>query len=101
MNLIFRSFLHALGVVAYVSLLVFGISHGEALFGKEENLLIPLFMLLLFVVSASVTGFLVLEKPIRLYLGGDYRGAITFLFSTLAWLIVALTAILVVYRLSL
>jgi len=43
--------------------------------------------LLLFVISALVTGMLILGKPILLYLNNSKEGAISFLLYTLAWLV--------------
>lgn len=82
-----KSLMHAVGVLAYI----FGVSlvlhNGEKIFGEGESFVIPIFMLLLLVVSASVTGLLVLGRPIHLYLSGLKKDAFVFLFLTLAWLV--------------
>lgn len=67
---ILKSFINATGVLIYVSAIAFFGFNGEKIFGNKPNFLIPLFMLLLFIISASVTGLLVLGKPIQLYLNG-------------------------------
>jgi len=56
------------------------------------------FMLLLFVISASVTGLLVLGKPIHLYLSGLKKESLTMLFANMGWLVVfaLITAIILI-----
>lgn len=88
-----RSLIHAAGVFMYVTGVAWFMSHGESIFGEVESFLVPVFMLLLFVISASITGLLVLGKPIQLYLDGQKREAFTFLFATLAWLIILLVGV--------
>ena len=90
-----KSFLSAAGVFIYVSAVAWLGFNGQAIFGQQpDNFLMPVFMLLLFVVSASVTGLLVLGKPIHLYLNGSKREAIALLFTTLGWLVLFLAAVL-------
>ena len=85
---ILKSFLNALGTFAYVFAVAWSLFNGKGIFGEEESFLIPVFMLLLFVISASITGLLVLGKPIHLYMNNMKREAFTMLFATLGWLIV-------------
>ncbi len=89
-----KSFINAAGVLIYVSLVAWLGFNNQRIFGKPASFLMPLFILLLFVISASVTGLLVLGKPIHLYLSGLKKEAFTLLFFTLFWLIV-FTAIVV------
>lgn len=89
-----KSFLSAVGVLIYVSAVALLMSNGQRIFGGE-SFVVPLFMLLLFVVSASVTGLLVLGKPVRLYFDGLKREAIILLLSTLGWLALFLIAIII------
>lgn len=84
---VFKSFLSALAVVVYASGVVLLVSNGQKIFGKSNNFIVPLFMLLLFVVSALVTGLLVLGRPAHLYLSGFKKEAFTLLLITLAWLV--------------
>ena len=85
---IVRSFLNALGVFVYVSLVAVMMFNIEHIFGnKPDNFLAPVFMLLLFIISASVTGLLVLGKPIYLLTKGLKKEAATLLFATIAWLV--------------
>lgn len=57
-------------------------------------------MLLLFVISATVTGFLILGKPITLYLDGAKKEAFRFLAMTVGWLaaFLVLVGILMAFR---
>lgn len=85
-----KSFLHALGVLAYIGIVVALLSNAEAIFGQPENpeWLIPIFMLLLFIISATITSLLVLGRPIQWYWEGKKKEAVTLLVSILGWLIV-------------
>lgn len=91
-----KSFINAGGVLIYVSLVAWVLSHGQAVLGnKPDNFLMPVMMLLLLIISASITGFLVLGKPILMYWDGRKKEALVLLFSTLAWLAVFLAAVAV------
>ena len=86
-NMILQSLGRASATTAYIALIAIFLSSGEKLFGAQDNeLLIPIFMLLLFVISATVTGYLVLGKPVMLYHAGDKKGAFSFLVATVGWL---------------
>ncbi len=80
-------FLSAAGVFIYVSVIALFMFNAEDIFGEEDTFIIPVFMLLLFVVSASITGLLVLGKPVLLYLDGHKKDALMLFFATLSWLI--------------
>jgi len=94
----FISFVSAAGVFIYISAVSWLISNVEHFFGNvpEPNLLFPIFMLLLFVVSAAITGFLVLGKPFLTYLDGQKKEALKLLFFTLAWLVFFLFFVVIV-----
>ena len=86
-----KSLPNAFGVFVYVFLIAWFLSNAEAVFGgRPETFLIPIFMLLLLIISASITGFLVLGKPITMYLNNQRKEAVILLFSTLAWLVLFL-----------
>jgi len=91
-----KGLINAAGVFAYVSGVAWLGFNNQAIFGKQASFLMPLFVLLLFVISASVTGLLVLGKPIHLYLNGFKKEAFILLFATLAWLVLFLAAIVIV-----
>ena len=83
-----RSFLNALGTALYTGAVASFLANGEHLFkGVERTFLVPLFMLLLLIISATVTGFLVLGRPLELYLAGERREGLLMLVVTILWLI--------------
>jgi hypothetical protein len=89
MNKILRySFFHSLGVVAYVSLIALVLRNGEKWFSGGNEFFAPIAMILLFVLSAAITGALVLGKPILMYFNGEKPEAIKLFLFTLAWLFV-------------
>jgi hypothetical protein len=75
--------IHALGTLIYVFLVTAIMNNGEKLFGSEDNeMLMPVVFLLLFVFSALITSFLVLGKPLMLYLDGQKKEGVKMLFYT-------------------
>lgn len=82
-KLLIRGAIHSLLVAVYVFLVAIFMINVSSIFPKaEDNFLAPLFMILLFVLSAFVTGSLVLAKPIMLYLDGHKKDSIKLLFFT-------------------
>ncbi len=67
--------------IIFISTFMFYASEG--FFGKTETIFIPIVMLMLLVLSAAITGSLILGKPILLYIDGKKREALTLLFYTL------------------
>ncbi len=92
-KIILHSFGHAVLVFLYVSGVVWIISNGEKAFGPGKNLWIPIMMLMLFVLSASVTGALILGRPILLYLSGAKSEALKFFSYTVGWIFAITLAI--------
>jgi len=82
--------LNALGTVAYIALVATFFANANSLFGDkaEGTVLIPMAMLLLFVVSASITGSLVLGRPILWYLDGKKKDAVALLMATIGCLFI-------------
>lgn len=93
-NLIVRSLINAIATLVYVSLVVLFLNNGERIFGEMDNILGPITFLLLFVVSAAVTGALILGKPLLMYLDGQKAGGVRLFIYTLCWLMVLLCVIL-------
>lgn len=85
-NLKLISLLNALGVCVYILLVSFIMYNGNTLFGKEDNFLMPIAFLLLFVFSAAVTSTLVLGRPIMFYLENKKNEAVKLFFYTLGWI---------------
>lgn len=87
----------ALGTAAYVFLVSQIMSRGEEIFGNvENNHLAPMVFLLLFLFSALVTAYLVLGKPIMMYVDGLKKEAVRLLFYTGAALFIVMVIGLVI-----
>jgi hypothetical protein len=97
-NPVLHSFGHSVLTLLYITGVALFMSHTKDLFGavKEPNFLIPVGMLLLLVVSATVTGTLVLAKPILLYLDGHKREGLKFFGMTVGWLALITVIVFVV-----
>jgi hypothetical protein len=85
-KLIKYGLLHSVLVVAYISLIALLLNKGEKLFGDGKSVIIPIFMLLLLVLSAAIMGILIFGKPVMLYLDGMKKEAIKLLFYTVGFL---------------
>ena len=92
-KLIFWAVVDAAGVAAYVTLVALFMSNGERIFGGDENFIVPIVLLLLFIISALVTGSLVLGRPIYLFLGGLKREAVKLLVYTFICLAIIVLSI--------
>lgn len=95
------AFLHALGVVAYVSGVAWFMNNAERLFGGQQN---PgwfggVLFLLLFVISAAITGSLVFGRPVLWYLDGKKGPAVHLAVKTVLWLAIFLVAGVIVLTL--
>lgn len=95
-KLIQRSFLNALGVTAYVAVIATIMQNGERIFGQVNQTLAPIAFLTLFVLSAAVTGSLVLGKPVLMYLDNQKSEAVKLFLYTLGWLALAVVILLTV-----
>lgn len=94
---LFPSFIAASSVFIYIAGVSWFMSTASNIFGEQEdNFLMPLFVLLLFVISAAITGTLILGRPIALYLEGHKREAWLTLVGTLSFLILFATGLIIV-----
>jgi len=93
-NLISRAFLHSLGILIYVLLIAAFLFNGQNIFGKDDKFLMPVAMLLLLVISAAITGALVLGKPVLLYMENKRPEALKLFFYTIGWLAVITVMVL-------
>jgi len=85
--LVKRALGDVLGTALYVFLVSQIMINGDRLFGEmENNSFAPMLFLLLFLFSALVTGYLVLGKPIMMYLDGQKKEAVKLLFYTGAFI---------------
>lgn len=89
------SFMNSLFVVLYTAGVVWVLSNAESIFDNASEYMIGLFMLLLFVLSAAVTGFLVLGRPALMFMDGKKKQAGMFLGATLIWLVLFLLGVVV------
>ena len=88
--MVWLSILNSLGVLAYISLLVTFMNNAQRIFGKNDNAMTGVVALMIFILSALITGSLVLGRPIMLYLDGKKSEAVKLLFYTMASLFVLL-----------
>jgi len=93
-KLIKRSFLNALGVIVYVAGLVTTVQNSQKIFGHVNESIAPIIFLTVFVLSAGVTGGLVLGKPGLMYLDNQKSDAIKLFLYTLCWLALAVVLLL-------
>ncbi|MBI2629421.1 hypothetical protein HYW74_05035 [Candidatus Pacearchaeota archaeon] len=98
-KIIKRAFIDSAGTAAYIILVVSFIFSLRVLAPKEDIVIIPIAMLLLFVTSAAITGFLVFGKPIMLYIDGKKREAVSLLSYTLGFLF-AITLIVFIFLIA-
>jgi hypothetical protein len=90
-----NSLLTALYIIAVGAFMYYG---SQVKIGKDNAFLAPIAMLLLFVFSASLTGFLVVGKPLQLYIDGKKKEALSLLFNTLLFLfIITVASILLLF----
>jgi hypothetical protein len=89
-QLIKLGFLCALGEVAYIGLVALLMSSAERFFGNapDNKILAPITFLLLFVLSAAVSGALILGKPVLMYVEGKKKEALALFGFTLFWLFI-------------
>ena len=83
-----------MGVFVYVSVVVWIMQNAERLFADQESFWIPVAMLLLFVLSAAITGLLVFGRPAYLFLSSQKFEALRLLFFTISWLVVIVIIVL-------
>lgn len=101
-KLISRSFLNALGTVVYISFVSLVMSQGNKIFGEKDTAITPIAALTLFVLSAAVTGGLVVGKPLLMYLENQKSEAVKLFVYTVCWLgiftLILFTAMAVIHK---
>lgn len=88
LKLILIGLINALSVTAYISIVSLIMRSGEKISGKMDNFFGPVAFLLLFVLSAAITGSLVLGRPVLLYLENRKPEAIKLFLYTIGWLFI-------------
>ncbi len=91
-----QAFLNTVGVVAYTVFIWWVMSRIPKISGPMETFWGPVALLLIFVVSATVVGTLVLGKPILLYLDGEKKSALRLLLYTIIFLAIVATVLVLV-----
>lgn len=89
-NIVVSAFIDAGATALYIIGVAFFLTHAPEFFRQQTvgNLLVPIVLLLVFVISAAVTGALVLGRPALWYTSGARRNAVTLFLATLAFLAV-------------
>lgn len=89
------SFAQAASVLLYIIGVAWIMSQGNEVFGTGQQFWAPVGFLLLFVVSASIVGALVLGRPAYLYFGGAKKEGAMLLVLTICWLLVCTVGVLI------
>ncbi len=84
----------ALGEAGYILLVALLIRNANKIFGSNPGILGIIAFLLLFVLSAAVSGALILGKPFLLYLEGKKKEALELFGFTLGWIIIFMIILL-------
>lgn len=95
-SLVSLSFFLALGEGAYISLVALIMRNANKIFGQQPTILALVAFLLLFVLSAAVSGALILGKPILLYFENKKKEALELFCLILSWLFIFLVVLLLV-----
>lgn len=72
-NIFKNALVNSILTAVYIGIIASFLFYAKDLFGQGEEgetVLVPIMMLLLFVISAAITGFLVFGRPILWYLDG-------------------------------
>ena len=80
--------LNALGTAFYIVLVASFFFYGLKRLGPGETVLIPMAMLMLLVLSASLTGALIFGRPVMWYVDGKKKEALSLLGYTLGFFLV-------------
>ncbi|MBU1039156.1 hypothetical protein KKC17_02960 [Patescibacteria group bacterium] len=94
--ILWQSLIQATGLIVYIVGVSWLLQNGQRLFGDDKNLIGPIALLLLLVISASLSGLLVLGRPITLYLNNFKKTAWQSLAYTISWLILGLIILLLI-----
>jgi hypothetical protein len=91
-----KGFLLALAEATYIFLVALLMNGVGRFFSNtpDNKILAPMIFLLLFVLSAAISGALVLGQPILMYLEGKKKEAVKLFGLTLGWLAIILAATL-------
>jgi hypothetical protein len=82
-------YINALAAVVYIAGIVSLIFYGGPMVGARDTIFIPMAMLSLFVLSASLMAYIFLYNPALLAIEGKYKEATTLFLTTVAAFAVA------------
>lgn len=94
--------LNAGATTAYIILVAIFMYYGSMVkIGRVNEILAPITLLLLFVFSAALTGFLIFGRPAQMYVDGKKKEALSLLFYTLLYFsVVTLAAVILLVTLT-
>lgn len=90
LSLPFLGFLQATGLLVYVSLVSLFMNNANKIFGPVSGFFGPIAFLLLFIVSAMITGSLALARAGFLFWEKKYKESFTLIGWTLGWCVLYL-----------
>jgi hypothetical protein len=93
-KLILHGFLQALGVALYILGITTIMANVNKILGPKDTFLTPIIVLLLFVLSAAITGTLTLGRPVLMYLDNKKTEAIKLFIFTLGWMFIILVLVI-------
>jgi len=85
-KIIIYGLVHAFAVSVYTFAVVLLMSNSERFLNNAYPEIQGILMLMLFVISASITGSLVVGRPVVMYLNGDKKNAFLFFVSIVLWM---------------
>lgn len=80
--------INSVGVLVYTAAVGLIMSNGEKVFGQMQRFWGPVAFLMLFVLSATIVGALVLGRPVLFYLDGLKKEAVKLFIYTVGCLLV-------------
>jgi hypothetical protein len=95
-SLVSQSFLLALGEGAYIALVAFFMRNINKILGQGPEFLAMVAFLVLFVLSAAISGALILGKPALLYFENKKKEALELFCLILGWMFIFLIILLLV-----
>ncbi len=86
-KLIKSSLINSVIALLYISGVALLMTNAQNIFGKGDNVFTGIAVLMLFVISAAIMGFVILGRPILMYLDGLKKEAVKLFYLTITWLI--------------
>jgi len=87
-KLVYWSIINSLAAFAYILWVAWLMFNANLIFGQMKSFWGPAALLLLFVLSATIVGALVLGRPIYIYLNGQKAEAVKLLAYTIGCLFI-------------